>query len=62
MVERTKENTKSVDIIFRTSMLTMSYLNEYFAKNNKDLSLADFMIIQQRSFAEATALCNEDGV
>jgi hypothetical protein len=47
------KDVKTVDVMFRTAMLTQGYINEYFAKNNKALELKDFMRIQDKSFREA---------
>jgi len=55
------KDIKTVDVMYRTALLTMSFLNEYFAKNKEPLTQKEFMKVQEKSFKEAVKLTKKRG-
>jgi hypothetical protein len=41
------------EVIIKIALITISNINEYFADNNKPLTMEKFVEIQQNSFKEA---------
>jgi hypothetical protein len=61
MTKKKTDDLKTCDIMYRTALLTQGYLNQFYAKNNKSLSLFDFIKIQRKSYEEAKQASDKEG-
>ena len=53
MIKRKLDDTRVIDIMFRTALLTQARINQYFARNKSSLSILEFMRMQEESYNEA---------